>query len=118
MICHYCCCGYIADGFDVRPCPECGGSGFIHCCEGERPDQCPEHLDKRSTVRFSMAGERQKAFCHFFPMLLKQRRTVRKKYCSHSHDPSLRLYRAVCGVHGVDEDRALPAKGASQLTRE
>jgi hypothetical protein len=27
----------------VRPCPECGGCGFIHCCEGERPDQCPEH---------------------------------------------------------------------------
>jgi hypothetical protein len=43
MICRYCCRGYIADGFDVRPCPECGGSGFIHCCEGERPDQCPEH---------------------------------------------------------------------------
>jgi len=42
MICHYCCRGYIADGFDVRPCPECGGSGFIHCCEGERPDQCPK----------------------------------------------------------------------------
>lgn len=42
MICRYCCRGYIADGFDVRPCPECGGSGFIHCCEGERPDQCPE----------------------------------------------------------------------------
>jgi hypothetical protein len=42
MICHYCCRGYIADGFDVRPCPECGGSGVIHCCEGERPDQCPE----------------------------------------------------------------------------
>jgi hypothetical protein len=21
MICHYCCRGYIADGFDVRPCP-------------------------------------------------------------------------------------------------
>jgi len=43
MICHYCCRGYITDGFDVRPCPECGGSGFIHCCEGERPDQCPKH---------------------------------------------------------------------------
>ena len=43
MICHYCCRGYIADGFDVRPCPECGGSGIVHCCEGERPDQCPEH---------------------------------------------------------------------------
>jgi hypothetical protein len=43
MICHYCCRGYIADGFDVQPCPECGGSGIIHCCEGERPDQCPEH---------------------------------------------------------------------------
>jgi len=42
MICHYCCRGYTADGFDVRPCPECGGSGFVHCCEGERPDQCPE----------------------------------------------------------------------------
>ena len=43
MICHYCCRGYIADGFDVRPCPECGGSGIVHCCEGERPDGCPEH---------------------------------------------------------------------------
>ena len=43
MICHYCCRGYIADGFDVRPCPECGGSGIVHCCEGERPDECPEH---------------------------------------------------------------------------
>jgi hypothetical protein len=43
MICRYCCHAYIADGFDVRPCPECGGCGFIHCCEGERPDQCPEH---------------------------------------------------------------------------
>src|SRR5438046_244583 len=43
MICHYCCRGYIADGSDVRPCPECGGSGLIHCCEGERPDECPEH---------------------------------------------------------------------------
>jgi hypothetical protein len=42
MICHYCCRGYIADGFDVRPCPECGGSGIVHCCEGERPDQCPK----------------------------------------------------------------------------
>jgi len=20
------------------PCPECGGSGIAHCCEGERPD--------------------------------------------------------------------------------
>jgi hypothetical protein len=45
MICHYCCRGYIADGFDVRPCPECGGSGIVHCCEGERPDQCPEHSE-------------------------------------------------------------------------
>ena len=43
MICHYCCRGYIADGFDVRPCTECGGSGIVHCCEGERPDECPEH---------------------------------------------------------------------------
>jgi hypothetical protein len=42
MICHYCCGGYIPDGLGVRPCPECGGSGIIHCCEGERPDQCPE----------------------------------------------------------------------------
>jgi hypothetical protein len=42
MICHHCCRGYIADGCDVRPCPECGGSGIVHCCEGERPDQCPE----------------------------------------------------------------------------
>ena len=41
MICHYCCRGYIADGFDVRPRPECGGSGIVHCCEGERPDECP-----------------------------------------------------------------------------
>jgi hypothetical protein len=45
MICHYCCRGYTADEFDVRPCPECGGCGFIHCCEGERPDQCPEHSE-------------------------------------------------------------------------
>jgi hypothetical protein len=23
---------------DVRfPCPDCGGSGWAHCCEGERP---------------------------------------------------------------------------------
>jgi hypothetical protein len=29
----------------VRPCPECGGSGIVHCCEGERPDQCPEHSE-------------------------------------------------------------------------
>jgi hypothetical protein len=20
------------------PCPECGGCGFAHCCEGERPE--------------------------------------------------------------------------------
>jgi hypothetical protein len=44
MICHYCCRGYIADGFDVRPCPECGGCGIVHCCEGERPDQCAENM--------------------------------------------------------------------------
>jgi hypothetical protein len=42
MICHDCYRGYIADGFDLRPCPECGGSGIVHCCEGQRPDQCPQ----------------------------------------------------------------------------
>jgi hypothetical protein len=46
MICRYCCRGYIADGFDVRPCPECGGSGIVHCCEGERPDQCPVSIGR------------------------------------------------------------------------
>jgi hypothetical protein len=25
------------------PCPECGGSGIVHCREGERPDGRPEH---------------------------------------------------------------------------
>ena len=53
MICHYCCRGYIADGFDVRPCPECGGGGFVHCCEGERPDQCPEQSQGAAPERAS-----------------------------------------------------------------
>jgi hypothetical protein len=25
-------------GGDALPCPECGGCGIVHCCEGERPD--------------------------------------------------------------------------------
>ena len=25
----------------VRPCPDCGGTGITHCCEGERPDNGP-----------------------------------------------------------------------------
>ena len=25
-------------GFSIwQPCPDCGGCGFAHCCEGERP---------------------------------------------------------------------------------
>jgi len=50
MICHYCCRGYIADGFNVRPCPACGGSGIVHCCEGQRPDGCPEHSREAEAV--------------------------------------------------------------------
>jgi hypothetical protein len=57
MICHYCCRGYIADGFDVRPCPECGGSGIVHCCEGERPDQCPEHSREATPKPASFRSE-------------------------------------------------------------
>jgi len=26
------------DGLKELPCPQCGGCGFAHCCEGERPD--------------------------------------------------------------------------------
>jgi len=30
---------------DVRfPCPDCGGSGITHCCEGERPNQPRAHI--------------------------------------------------------------------------
>ena len=25
-------------GFVTEPCRDCGGSGWAHCCEGERPD--------------------------------------------------------------------------------
>lgn len=23
---------------EISPCPDCGGTGITHCCEGERPD--------------------------------------------------------------------------------
>jgi hypothetical protein len=43
--------GYIANGFDVRPCLECGGSDIVHCCEGERPSSLV-----RSVVTVTMAA--------------------------------------------------------------
>jgi hypothetical protein len=28
------------------PCPECGGFGIVHCCEGERPDCIAEPTEE------------------------------------------------------------------------
>jgi hypothetical protein len=39
--------------------PECGGSGFIHCCEGERPDQCPERSREAATEPASSDQRRE-----------------------------------------------------------
>jgi hypothetical protein len=60
MICHCCCRGYIADGFDMRPCPECGGCGIVHRYEGERPDQCAEHM-RRATPGPASADTKDEA---------------------------------------------------------
>lgn len=29
-----------------EPCRECGGTKISHCCEGERPDLCPEKEER------------------------------------------------------------------------
>lgn len=34
--------------YEFKPCPDCGGTGIIHCCEG---NQCqPEHLSAQKEV--------------------------------------------------------------------
>ena len=48
--------GYIADGFDVRPCPECGGSGIVHCCEGERPSSLVRSVSPWRALSVSANG--------------------------------------------------------------
>lgn len=33
---------------DRVPCPDCGGSGVSHCCEGERPGNTPPAAPART----------------------------------------------------------------------
>ena len=37
MICETCHGRRFVDAGGTVPCPDCGGCGFAHCCEGERP---------------------------------------------------------------------------------
>lgn len=34
--------GWVSPAINItRPCPDCGGCGFAHCCEGDRAEPCP-----------------------------------------------------------------------------
>lgn len=43
MICETCHgVGFVTHFSPARPCEECGGTGWTHCCEGLRPDNQPQ----------------------------------------------------------------------------
>lgn len=56
---------------DMEPCPECGGTGHLHCCEGLREQHHPTMLFQAeqdrpeipATARISMAVHVTKGDC-------------------------------------------------------
>lgn len=54
----------------IEPCPDCGGCGLEHCCEGERPGNIGEVKRSAPTFLFSSKGDSRTSKTTTVPLLI------------------------------------------------